>query len=312
MKDDWFYEWKGQQTGPVAEIILREKLGSGQLDADTLVWQEGMPGWVRADQTDLVSSEPGSSLSSPASPPQPAAISSTPFQPRPVQFDENYNFSIGEVLGRGWNLLKTDFWPMFGLYALVYLILGFASNLVIPVFFMTFPILGGFYYYTLKKLRNEEADIETVFEGFKRRFGSLAMLSFLASLPMVIGLIPISIVLGFLMVDLETSPDVPVLGLSLFAGLLLVLSLVSVIVLTITWIAAILCLDCDLDWKTALTLSRRAYNRHLVKLTLFGIIALFLMNLGFIALFVGIFATGAWITASYSAIYLKAFGGEET
>lgn len=309
MKDEWFYEWKGEQTGPVSGMILREKLGSGQLDADTLVWKEGMPGWVPARQANLTSTEPDSS---PPSPPHPTAITPAPFQPRPVHFNEHYEFGFGEVLGRGWNLLKTNFWPMFGLYALVYLILSFASNLIIPVFFMTFPILGGFYYYTLKKLRDEAADIETVFEGFKRRFGSLAMLSFLASLPMVIGLIPISIVIGFLVVNLESSPDLPVIGLSLFAGLLLLLTIVSVIVLTITWIAAILCLDSDLDWKTALHLSRRAYNRHPLKLTLFGIIALFLMNLGFIAFFVGVFATGAWITASYSAIYLKAFGGEET
>ena len=138
MKDEWFYEWKGQQTGPVAEMILREKLSSGLLDAGTLVWKDGMPGWVPANQTNLVSStETGSS------PPHPAALTPAPFQARAVHFNENYDFGFGEVLGRGWSLLKADFWPMFGLYALVYLILGFASNLVIPVFFMTFPILGA-------------------------------------------------------------------------------------------------------------------------------------------------------------------------
>ncbi|QWG20677.1 DUF4339 domain-containing protein [Bradyrhizobium sediminis] len=44
----WFYASEGQQQGPYPEIQLREFIAKGTINADTLVWTEGMANWQRA------------------------------------------------------------------------------------------------------------------------------------------------------------------------------------------------------------------------------------------------------------------------
>jgi uncharacterized RDD family membrane protein YckC len=41
----FYYAVNGQQTGPVSEEELRQKVATGGLTPDTLVWREGMPEW---------------------------------------------------------------------------------------------------------------------------------------------------------------------------------------------------------------------------------------------------------------------------
>jgi hypothetical protein len=67
----WYYNDGGEQRGPVTRERLTELLGAGKLDADTLVWQEGMSDWKPA------SALPGFAAaappaSSPYAPPQAA------------------------------------------------------------------------------------------------------------------------------------------------------------------------------------------------------------------------------------------------
>lgn len=42
---EWYYAVGGQQKGPVAEDELQRLAGQGIVNAETLVWREGMPGW---------------------------------------------------------------------------------------------------------------------------------------------------------------------------------------------------------------------------------------------------------------------------
>ena len=44
----FFVATNGQQTGPFGEDALAERVRQGQVTADTLVWQAGMPQWARA------------------------------------------------------------------------------------------------------------------------------------------------------------------------------------------------------------------------------------------------------------------------
>ena len=45
----WHYSKDGQQQGPVSEADLRKLIGSGSLSPTTLVWKEGLAGWVAAN-----------------------------------------------------------------------------------------------------------------------------------------------------------------------------------------------------------------------------------------------------------------------
>jgi hypothetical protein len=49
----WFYEVAHQPQGPVEIDAIRELLASGQINAATLVWREGMPDWKPLQQTEL-------------------------------------------------------------------------------------------------------------------------------------------------------------------------------------------------------------------------------------------------------------------
>lgn len=42
----WYYAENGQQFGPVHQDELFSLIAAGRLGAGTLVWQEGMPGWM--------------------------------------------------------------------------------------------------------------------------------------------------------------------------------------------------------------------------------------------------------------------------
>jgi len=46
----WFFASQGQQQGPCPEAQLLAFIASGRIDADTLVWTEGMAAWQRAGE----------------------------------------------------------------------------------------------------------------------------------------------------------------------------------------------------------------------------------------------------------------------
>jgi GYF domain 2 len=45
---NWFYAANGQQQGPFGDAQLRDLITNGTVQADTLVWTEGMAGWQKA------------------------------------------------------------------------------------------------------------------------------------------------------------------------------------------------------------------------------------------------------------------------
>lgn len=42
----WYYASEGEQRGPVNETDLREMVASGELQAENLVWRDGMGDWL--------------------------------------------------------------------------------------------------------------------------------------------------------------------------------------------------------------------------------------------------------------------------
>lgn len=70
----WYYAVEGKAQGPVSDQELRQRISSGQLPPDVLVWREGMAEWVPASsQLELQSGQMEMSLGPFPSPPQAAA-----------------------------------------------------------------------------------------------------------------------------------------------------------------------------------------------------------------------------------------------
>ena len=46
----WFLAANGQQQGPYPEAQFRDLIARGAVNAQTLVWSEGMAGWMQAGE----------------------------------------------------------------------------------------------------------------------------------------------------------------------------------------------------------------------------------------------------------------------
>lgn len=49
----WYFEEAGQTTGPLPDPEIRAAVAAGRIGRTTLVWRDGMGGWLPAEQTEL-------------------------------------------------------------------------------------------------------------------------------------------------------------------------------------------------------------------------------------------------------------------
>jgi uncharacterized membrane protein YhaH (DUF805 family) len=101
----WFYTHNGQQQGPVQESDLMAMFTSGKLQADVLVWTEGLSNWTPAREIESL-------VPSGMTPPPIPAPRSAP--PLPGALNAPYQKSAHdnqEISGFGWYL---DAWRQYG------------------------------------------------------------------------------------------------------------------------------------------------------------------------------------------------------
>ncbi len=202
--------------------------------------------------------------------------------------ERDYTLDIGSCLRRGWALVRSDFWPLVGITALVLALLGTASSsfrenssgvtsVLAPL--IIGPLLGGLCLHFLKKIRGEPTNIETVFSGFRTHFLQLFLGGFVALT--LIGL-------GFFCLVLP--------GVYLFVAWMFALPLI---------------IDKRLDFWPAMELSRKTISRHWFNFLGF-IVILGLLNLaGLVALAVGLFIAAPVAVAALMYAYEDIFAADE-
>src|ERR1035441_1533360 len=113
----------------------------------------------------------------------------------------DYALDIGSCLRRGWALVKSDFWPLVGITALMLALLSAVSsfgevtrsvgnvhfNTSALGFLLGGPLMGGLYLYYLKKIRGEPVRVETAFSGFSHSLLHLILASFVTGVLTVLG-----------------------------------------------------------------------------------------------------------------------------
>ena len=209
--------------------------------------------------------------------------------------ERDYTLSIRSCVGRGWKLLKGEFWPFVGVTALFLALLSFVSSFggspikhrmvgestvevtSAVVLLVWGPLMGGLLFYFLKKIRMEPATIETAFCGFSRRFLNLFLAGFVTSLLTW---------LGFLCLILP--------GIYLLVAWMFTLPLV---------------VDKQLDFWSAMELSRKVVTKHWFKFLGFGLILWLLLFAGALALIVGVFVMTPLALAALMYAYEDIFGG---
>ena len=169
---DWFYSADGQERkGPIAESELKRLLAAGQLPGSTLVWSEGLAGWVPAASIAVL--QPGGVVAA-------ASATARPLHPGPfcsctpnrdlmtaarVALCGHWGVAVGAVLivaGISLILQLLSYIPMVGCLAgIAALLISGALRLGLAQFFLALA-------------RAEHYDVGLVFGGFQRFGNALA------------------------------------------------------------------------------------------------------------------------------------------
>jgi serine/threonine protein kinase len=228
---------------------------------------------------------------SPAPPPDVAALTEEILA-------RDYVLNIRDCLRRGWKLVRSDFWPIVGVTALVLALLWAASSSE-PIFtykkggfhattsllgvLLGGPLMGGLYLFFLRKIRREPARVETAFAGFSSCFVQLFLASFVSHLLLTLGFL--CLVLPF-------------------------------IYLVVAWMFTLpLVIDKRLEFWPAMQLSRKTVRKHWWKFLGFGIVLVLFNLAGVLLLCVGVFLTFpislAALMYAYEDIFTTARAGTE-
>src|SRR5438034_297227 len=171
---------------------------------------------------------------------------------------QDYVLAIRSCLRRGWGLVRSDFWPIVGITALMLLLVQAASSTAVGIV-ASGPLMGGLWLYLLKRARGESAGIETAFNGFRIAFVDLFLAGFITFLLTL---------LGFFCLILP--------------GLYL----------AVAWMfASILVIDKRLDFWSAMELSRRMVTKHWFKVFGFFLVLLVMNLAGLLVCGIGVFFT---------------------
>ena len=209
---------------------------------------------------------------------------------------------------------------MVGCFTLTSLILSVASQFLLPIFFLMYPLIGGLYWYILLYLRGKETNIDMLFEGFRRQFGPLAVLNLIiVGIGTAAFLLTAAVIIGaaFLIAsgatDIEEHFENPLFMVGAIGGstFLFFLLLIPLFILGQAGnFATLLILDCGLKAGEALSLGWTAAKSHMLKIVVFVFLNFALSFAGMIALYFGMFITGAWATIALVILYEDAFGEE--
>ncbi len=207
---------------------------------------------------------------------------------------EDYTLSIRSCFRRAWSLLKTEFWPFVGITALILAMFSFVGVIVGAGFnhrsegavgitssaismLVMGPLIGGLYFYFLKKVRREKATVEAAFCGFTReRFLHLFLAGFATSLLTWV---------GFLCLVLPG------------------------IYLVVAWMFALpLVVDKQLDFWAAMELSRKVVTKHWFKFLGLNLFMILLTFAGVVVLWVGVLVAAPVIFLMVVYAYEDIFG----
>jgi len=174
----------GRQYGPITAEQLREWIAAGRANGQTQVQREGETDWkplsTFSELADALAAKLPAQLPAPASLPPPSDAADPTALANEV-LARGCDVNIGSCLGRAWDLFMANFWPILGVSALMLVIVG-------TIGIIAGPLLGGLFWYYLKKIRREPAQVGDAFAGFNQSFLQLFLGALVASILVSIGL----------------------------------------------------------------------------------------------------------------------------
>jgi hypothetical protein len=267
----------GREYGPVTTEQLRQWIREGRASAQTKVQAEGATEWKTLGDFSEFADMLGSAGAGPGVPPVVGAVDPEALAAQILARD--YTIDIGGCIGRGWNLVKKDFWLLVGTSVVGGLI---ASGCGVPFLGLIIggPMMGGVYALYLKRIRSQPTVFGDAFMGFSTAFVPL-MLTMLVK--------------------------------GLLTGLGCLLCILPGIYLAVSWVFALpLVVDKKIDFWPAMELSRKVITKHWWLMFGFLIVCALVALAGLIACCIGIFVSVAIVQAAMMYAYEDIFGAQNT
>jgi uncharacterized membrane protein len=286
-----------KEYGPVTAEQLRQWITEGRVNGQTSVWSEAAGGWKPLasypEFSDLLVSKP------------PVASEPPPYDAQPGLPPEiltrDYDLDIGRCIGDAWNLLKSNFGLVFGGVAIFFLVqIGLTGLAQIPFVGLVFslasliltgPLLGGLYYFMLKNIRRQPAEIGDIFAGFRLAFGQLLLGYLVAAILTCLAALPGAAIMAF-PIFLMVRHHVAEAGPILLAVLGFIVAMVPAIYLNVSWVFSLpLIIDKQMEFWPAMGASRKMVGKHWW--LVFGLLVVcgLLYIVGFLACCVGLLFT---------------------
>jgi hypothetical protein len=165
----------GKEYGPVTAAQVRSWIAGGRANFQTKAKAEGSDEWqTLADFPEITAPGPAGGAA---------------FEGHAPKLD------IISCYERSWALLKANFWPLVGTSLVVCALMGavVGAQSVFPYLqvatpLVVGPLMGGWYYYFLRRIRGEAATFGDLFAGFTRAYGNLVAVGIMAPLFTLVGL----------------------------------------------------------------------------------------------------------------------------
>jgi hypothetical protein len=216
----------------------------------------------------------------------------------------NRNIEIGSCLSRSWALYKREF----GLIFVTTLVINIASSAASGIPYIGILIglalngvlFGGLYWFFLKLIRGQKAELADAFAGFQMAFVPLMLASLVSgililvvmgiiALPMLITWIPLLIKFSK---DPEMNPDFLLAALGAGTILNIVFCALAAMVLYLFWVFAFpLIIDKRMQFWEALETSRKAVMSNFASVFGLFLVGLLLTIAGILACCIGVFFT---------------------
>lgn len=219
-------------------------------------------------------------------------------------------------VSNAWNLIKPNYWMFFGISLLTYVLIA-----CIPCFnvFLMGPVMGGFYYTTLKAMRNEPIEFGMMFKGFER-FVPLMVVGLIQSVPSIIyqgfdisirvGNVGVESILGGTTRNGEVDP-----ALIFASGYFIVILVIAVVLMifSIVWgISFAFAIPIAVENESlspidALKLSARASWSNVGGIIILAILSLLISLAGVLALCIGVFFVLPIVWVAWVFAYRQVF-----
>jgi len=180
--------------------------------------------------------------------------------------------------------------------------------------FLTGPLMAGLWFFYVKQVRGQPAGISDAFSGFGPKFWQYFLTKLIPTLVIIAVVVCIAVIVVLIMLagggfangrrptNFSASLIIPLT----FAGLV---AMAVIVYFMVCWIFALpLVADKGLEFWPALQLSRKMVMKHWWMTFLLTFVAWLITMCGFLALCVGVIATGPIALASLTSHYEAVFG----